>query len=52
MGHQVMQKVTLLQKGDNVMPLDVHSNPAGMYIIEIRIKKGSTLREKLQIVKE
>lgn len=52
MGSPVLYKVTVLQKGENVIPLDVHNNPAGMYIIEIRIKKGSTLREKLQIVKE
>jgi hypothetical protein len=52
LGSPVLHKVTILQKGDNVIPLDVHYNPAGMYIIEIRQKKGSTLREKLQIVKE
>jgi hypothetical protein len=52
MGHQVMQKVTVLQKGDNVLPLDVRANAAGVYIIEIRIKNKGTLRDKLQIIKE
>jgi hypothetical protein len=45
-----LQKNVLLQKGDNVIELDVNTLPAGIYIIEIKTKEGTTWREKLRVM--
>ncbi|HYE54740.1 MAG TPA: T9SS type A sorting domain-containing protein, partial [Chitinophagaceae bacterium] len=50
-GRRVMQKNTVVQKGDNVIGLEVQSLQSGLYTVEISLKNGNTFRERLRVIK-